>query len=202
MNKKSKLLALLGAAVCSFSAQAALWNFSYSFAYQRDGGDSMVAVSGSFTGDEDGPYIRNLGNVVMYEEIRGFNNDLIFKTPLPPLYALGNEELIYEIPNWEIPPPVPPAVASKDLGLNNFFFSTLPDSYGGGFTIRTDMRFERDVELQWGRGAYDIPGAQERWILTRAEVPEPGSMVLLAMGLAVMGLRSLRRREYSGRAST
>ncbi|HJW24735.1 MAG TPA: PEP-CTERM sorting domain-containing protein [Rhodocyclaceae bacterium] len=174
-----------------FSAHAALWNFSYTTSPSDtdpyDDPDASNVVTGSFTGDEDGLYVRNLANVSVFingNPLTGNGN----------LAVQGNEQLIYD--NQQTEWIIPPAVASRNLALNNFVFTEFPNYGGRGFVIYNDSRWDgTDVEVWMGpyKNDGDLPGVQERWTLTRMDVSEPGTLTLLAMGLALVGAR--RRRS-------
>jgi hypothetical protein len=100
-----RLIAVLTIALCSFSAKASVFNFSYTF------GSGDVA-SGSLTGTQNGIYVESVSNVsVFYNGIALTGNPNLYQ---PYSFAAGC--------CWVPSPPV----ISFNGNLNNFIFADAP----------------------------------------------------------------------------
>ncbi len=196
--KLQKLIAVSVIALCSFSAKAGVFNFSYTFG-------SGDVVSGSLTGTQNGIFIESVSNA------SAFLNGIAF-TGNPNLY-----QPYTFLAGCCIVPGVP--VISFNGNLNNFGFSNAPpNTPGANFFIMngTDIQAGTGFSLQYagfgnsyssgyipqdvslngsatpGYTAFDA----NRWSLTPA-VPEPETYAMMLAGLSLMGFASRRRKNLA-----
>lgn len=186
MSRPVRLLTFLAIALGSATAHAALWDFSYTF-------NSGKAISGSFTGDANGDYVENIGNIsAVYDGYR-------FEA-YPNLYAFG-----WNLATHRYDETMPAKISAK-VELNSFIFSDAPGAEFPPFDPTNIFSIVNDpgnFQPQFARVAIqaaetlqdiDAPANGGRWILTRAAVPEPSTCALIGLGLLSLGLATRRRR--------
>lgn len=191
MSRVFGFLVFLAAAATSAAAHAGLWNFSYTF-------DSGKVVRGSFTGDANGDYVENIGNIALWYEKYQF-------VGYPALFAHGYNFVTHR------PDETVPARISARLELSNFTFSDAagvafpPYDPSNVFGVQNDpdgplpspfvhVAIQADPENSTSYS--DMPGALDRWFLGAADIPEPASASLL--GLALLGMGWVGRRQRQG----
>lgn len=84
------------------------------------------------------------------------------------------------------------AYSAGDILLDSDYFFNLPTTYGGG-TLSVASATPIAYVLFWDEDPF--PGAVYWDNLTFEPVPEPGSLVLAGVGLALLGLFHRRRRD-------
>lgn len=188
MPRPFRFLSFLPLALTCATAQAALWNFSYTF-------ESGKVISGSFTGEANGDYVDHIGNIsAQYDGYR-------FEA-YPNLYAFG-----WNLATHSYDGSLPARISPK-FEFNNFIFSDAPGAEfppydpTNIFSIVNDPGYFRPqfarVAIQSAKTLQDSdgPGGANRWVLTQA-VPEPSAWTLVGTGLLGIGL--VRRRRLPGR---
>lgn len=173
MNLLQKFASGLAVLVACSAAQGATLTYDYS--YKFGNGESIL---GTFTGDEAGGLVTNIGNITGHIGAGGPNAGYVFHDLLPGSYNGGISHT--------------GAVVSLDGLHSNFFFTNatetnwfyvFPDGNGGSLEqarldfdryIDFDNRFYVAANFSVVAEAGTDPGA----------VPEPGTIALLGLGLA------------------
>lgn len=191
--KLLRLFAALVIALCSFSAKADQFNFSYTFG-------SGDIVTGSLFGTQNSLYVENISNVSV-----SLNGTLFSGSPNLNQYGW--------VPDCCLATSIPPLV-SFNGNLNNFgFFTGSPYVDGGApswfamlavngpyqsVAVYLDGHYSSDVSLNGFQvispeiqGAFDA----SHWVLT--PVPEPETYALMLAGLGVLGFAARRRKQQS-----
>jgi PEP-CTERM motif len=189
-------------AVCSFSAKAAVFDFSYTF------GSGDVA-SGSLTGTQNGNFVDSVSNVSVF-----LNGTALIGNPnlYQPYNFLAGCCFVAGAP-----------VISFNGNLNNFIFANGPPNNGTAtnwFAMNgTDIDYWnygtlgplRDASINAPPHAYvtdisingvALPGYNafdaSRWSLTVANpVPEPETYAMLLAGLGLLGFTAWRRKNLA-----
>ena len=181
--------AVLGAVLSlgAIAAQAATYNFAYSFDPANTGNGEPVSITGTFTGTAIGDLISNIADVSLSINGIAFHGPIFVESA----DVDGN-------PSNTIMP-----VISADVGKSNFVFSDVdmvanPYGYSNFFTIYSGTAYGVNLNATDAMnnaliGFETADGAH--WTVTAAAVPEPSSIALMLAGLGFVGLRSLRRRQ-------
>lgn len=166
-------------------SHAALFNFSYEFqnGYGDNRGLEPTKITGSFNGNQDGLFVRNLSNISVNIQGRDFSQPLsIFL--YDPTTANGGPFTSDE------------GLISFDAMLNNFMIADSDYLTNGSFT--NYFIFINYQNSYLDRSALNDNGGQSygfdqdsfsnnSWRLT--QVPEPASWLLMAGGLALFACR-------------
>ena len=195
-------------AVCSFSAKATVFDFSYTF------GSGDVA-SGSLTGTQNGNFVDSVSNVSVF-----LNGTALIGNPnlYQPYSFLAGCCFVAGAP-----------VISFNGNLNNFIFANGPPYPYPGYNAQTNFFLMNGTDIDyWNMGtlgplqyaaisapphAYvtdlSINGAAyggntafdaSRWSLTVANpvpVPEPETYAMLLAGLGLLGFTAWRRKNLA-----
>lgn len=189
-----KLAAVIVMALCTFSAKAGVFDFSYTFG-------SGDVVSGSLSGTQNGNFVDNVSNVSVF-----FNGNPFIGNPnlYQPYYALEGCCFLPGAP-----------VISFDANLNNFSFSDAPPNTpaanyfnmngtdkdfwwtGDRSPLRYAMAWTGTVSVgDVTANSPTYPGANgefnaAKWSLNA--VPEPATLALMSLGM--LGVVVSRRRK-------
>jgi hypothetical protein len=192
-QKITKLATLAIFALTSFAANAESFNFSYSFG--NTGNGSPLTVTGSFTGNESGLFVNNIGNLHVFLNGTEFSG---------PLFTAAWNTTTHQWDNTAAP------VISFDSSKNNFIFAdtNVPTDFNASnyFYMTNDASDPSGTPHEAFAINYNVSDANgnalsgddaptnQSWRLTvAAAVPEPESYALLLAGLALVGMR-LRRK--------
>lgn len=192
--------AVFALALFAGAAHATTFTFSYTFnSAAWFGLQPQTIISGTFTGSASGNLINDLGNISVFE------NGIAFA---------GNGNLFSSYVNGDDTVQLFAGAASFDGMHNNFNFTDGqnndffmgPDPYEGGLYAAYFLMHPRSLY------AIDIDTAAihgptpANWTITALDadspVPEPGSIALLACGLAVLALRTRLRHMAPDQPST
>jgi hypothetical protein len=203
MLRFSSLAKVLGVAaimaVASNSANATVYNFSYSF---EDGGLPAGTISGSFTGTGPVTLVTNISNITA--ELNGGSpfalNNWSF-TPIPPNTNCGDPGCFTQGGAVASSNPLlnnfvfSSATTNAGLGASNYFYIIQPWNNGGSNTIAAQYAVGGDPNsyIDLYNGQY-VPA---NWSLTTA-VPEPASWAMMILGFLAVGFMSYRRKSPSG----
>lgn len=182
--KVLKKLAFCVAVACACSAAQAV-STVYDYSYQFQNGQS---ISGSFTGQEAGGLITNIGNVTGQISPGGVNGGYVFHDLLP-----GSYNNFTGISHTG-------AVVAYDGLHSNFFFTNATDTnwfyvfpnIGGSPLEQAKLDGERFIDFDnrnYVAANFSVAAEQ---VGDPGVVPEPASMALLGLGLA--GIAAMRRR--------
>ena len=171
---------ILLAALTSFAANAATYDFSYTF------GDSSV-LTGSLSGNLNGAYVDNISNVHVSYNGTDFSGGSLFHAAWNT--ATGNFDNTIA------------AVVSTNGALNNFVFadSNVPMNNNASnyfYFVNDPATLGHEafaVNGNTGDVALDNP-ANASWSLVAAPVPEPETHAMLLAGLGLIGVAARRRR--------
>lgn len=179
--------ALLSLAFAPLLAHATAFDFSYVFqsGYGDDRGIEATTVQGSFNGDIDGLFVKNLSDITVNIQCRDFSNPLISILYSP---TTGNP--------WDTSTE---GVVSFDATLNNFMFVDADYINTGSSTnyfsiIHFGGLTQRQASNEnngYSYGFDDNSLLNSSWKLSVHEVPEPQIPLLLLGGLSIVGLRRL-----------
>ena len=183
-------VALLGSALSlsALAAQATTFDFSYTFDPNNTGNGLPVTISGSFDGTEIGNLISNISNAVVSINGNAFSGPIMveaadasgnWSSTVAPVIStdVGQTNFIFADAD----------VANNPAGVSNYFYITTGQAGGVNFNV-TDA------------GGNPLSGfetaSNASWTVTAAAaVPEPSTYAMLAAGLGLIGLVSLRRRQ-------
>lgn len=176
INKMIKIIAATAALALSLQASAGLFEFSY---IMSDG----TSVTGTLTGDANGQYIENVADVTVQFDGQNIANYL-YDVAYTSNHGWDNSI---------------DGIVSFDANLNNFLFidSNYPSdysyttyfymiNYGSGES--QSYAYSRDL----GHSSSSYPIDAGAWSISQVDVPEPGTLAL--MGLGLIGITLTRRR--------
>jgi hypothetical protein len=207
MLKLSSLAKAIGVAavVASTSANATLYNFSYTFVESGQAGGAVInngaVITGSFDGTGPISLVTNISNI--HASLNGGPSVELFNwsyTPTPPGSNCGDPSCFTS----------GGAVASSNPLLNNFVFSNAttnaelaassyfyiiqPWNNGPGNTIAA--QFANGGSPNSYIDLYNGQYVPSNWSLTAA-VPEPSTWAMMLLGFAGVGFMAYRRRNQS-----
>lgn len=186
-------------ALALFSAAAHATTFTFSYTFNSAAWFELqpqTVITGTFTGTASGNLINDLGNISVFE------NGVAFA---------GNGNLFSSYVNSDGTVQLFAGAASFDGMHNNFNFTDGqnndffmgPDPYEGGLYAAYFLMHPRSLY------AIDVTSASihgptpDNWTITALDVdnavPEPGTIALLASGLALLAMRTRRRPIQIGR---
>ncbi|MGZ3239028.1 MAG: PEP-CTERM sorting domain-containing protein [Burkholderiaceae bacterium] len=170
------------AALISFSANAATYDFSYTF------GDSS-SITGSLSGNLNGSFVENISNVHVFLNGTEFSG--------APLFSAAWNTATHDWDNTI------GAVVSTNAALNNFIFAdtNIPTDYNASnyfYFVNDPAAIGHEafaVNYNTGDTALDNPARNASWSLVAAPVPEPATYATLITGLVLLGVTLRRRRQ-------
>lgn len=178
----------LSLALTPLLAQATLFDFSYTFqsGYGDDRGIEATTVQGSFNGDADGLFVKNLTDIKVNIQGRDFSS---------PISSIATTENPWDT-SIE-------GIVSFDINLNKFMFVDSDflntGSYTSYFYIRnisnTTQRQASNDNGGYSYGFDDDSSLNSSWKLEVHEVPEPQLLLLLLGGIATISARRLTVRK-------
>jgi len=171
-------------------SQAAIFDFSYLFqeGYGDDRGIEATLVTGSFSGEQDANFVKNITDIEVFIQGRKFSNNLISV-----LYSVetGNP--------WDFNQE---GAVSFDVTLNNFIFVddtyATEGSYTNQFSITNPPSGNSLRQASNDNGGYSYGFdnnslLNDSWSLVEREVSEPSLPMLLLSGLGIMAIRRIRK---------
>lgn len=174
-------------------SQATVFDFSYLFqeGYGDNRGIEPTLVSGSFSGEQDGDFVRNITDIEVFIQGRKFSDNLIS--------ALFSEETGNP---WDFNRE---GAVSFNVALNNFIF--VDDSYATEGTITNYFYITNQSNGNSLRQALNDNGGysygfesnsllNDSWSLIVRKVPEPTILLLLLTGLAIIAIRRTNKLHH------
>ncbi len=187
----------LGACLALFACGAFAVPLNYNFSYRFSEGGQTTTVLGSFTGEDHGTFADNITNILMsYGQAGG-----PFTAISGPLFIANYFSTFSGIPassNGQV---------YYNMGQNNFVilncdYGAAPCPSTNSFLLRNGVGFGGDEDA--GLSVNSIQVARDNnyvnstWSLTSTPVPtvpEPGTLVLLGIGL--LGVGAARKKVSS-----
>jgi len=171
-------------------SHAAIFDFSYLFqaGYGDNRGIEPTLVTGSFFGEQDGNFVKNITGIEVSIQGRKYSDNLI--------------SVLYSVETgspWDFNQE---GAVSFDVTLNNFKF--VDDSYATEGTYTNyfliinypDGNSLRQADNSNGGYSYGFDSnslSNDSWSLIEREVPEPSILILLASGLAITAVRRAKK---------
>lgn len=173
-------------------SQAAVFDFSYLFqeGYGDNRGIEATLVTGSFSGDREGDFVKNISDIKVEIQGRGFSNNLISI-----LYSVntGNP--------WDF---TQEGAISFDVTLNNFMIVdntyATKGTYSNYFYIVNypDGGSTRQASNDNGGVSYGFdnnPFLNNSWSLVERQAPEPSGLILLLSGLVFLTIYRFKKQS-------
>lgn len=170
-------------------SHAAIFDFSYLFqaGYGDDRGIEPTLVTGSFFGEQDGNFVKNITGIEVSIQGRKYSDNLISV-----LYSVETGSA------WDFSQE---GAVSFDVALNNFMFvngTYATEGPSNHFSIINypDGNSLRQADNSNGGYSYGFDNdslSNDSWSLIEREVPEPSILILLASGLAITAIRRVKK---------
>ncbi len=180
MNLRTPCLSLL-ALGAALAANATVFEYSYAI---NDGHGYTALISGGFTGNIDGNFVKDLSDVTVFingHQIGGTiytaGYDYSYGASFPAMVSFDVSQNNFLFINSN--------VQANDWDSTGFFSITAGDYFGNQAVAYLQTPFQN---------VYESPLVQSHWKLTALSTPDSGP-TLLMFGAALTGLAWFRRRQ-------
>lgn len=183
----------------AWNSQAAIFDFSYLFqqGYGDNRGVEPTLVTGSFSGIQEGKFVKNISDIEVVIQGREFSDNLIsilysVETGNPwDFNQEGKISFDVALNNFMI---VDNIYSTEGTYTNYFYIINHPD----GSTLRQALNDNNGYSYGFDSDSF----LNNSWILTQREVPETSGLILLLSGGVIVAVRRGKKVRSQSRSFT